>query len=191
MLPFQHIARVSLAMAATAALVACSDEAKTGGEQDGEQGHAHSAQFGGEIFEIGGDHFAHIEVVHDADTGEISVYTLDGHAEKTVTVPENSIDVTIDDHGEEITLTLPAPTDELMGNEPGENYLFRTTDSRLEGIDHFDGVIASITVMGKMFENFEFTYGSHDHDEERVDDHDENGKHDDGDEDHGGEQGDG
>ena len=176
MLPFHHIARVSLAMAASAALVACSDKADAHDEED--HGHAHSAQFGGELFEIGGDHFAHIEVVHEAETGEISIYTLDGHAEGTVTVPEDSIDVTITDHDEEFTLAVAAPNDELIGNEPGKNYLFRTTDSRLEGLDHFEGKIAAITVNGKAFENFEFSIGSHDHD------HDE-------DEGHEGEQGDG
>lgn len=173
----------------------CNDANDHDGEGGG-HGHVHAAQFGGKVVELG-DHFANLEVVHDGESGELRIFTMDGHNEKTVKSSTEAITVTVEAGDASFDLELPANVSASMGNEAGASALFEITDERLVGVEEAHLSVASIEVRGKTWEDVEIHLGhDDDHGGEGHDDGDEDhGEgHDDGDEDHGeghdGEDGD-
>lgn len=180
LLPIHAIARASAMLAATALIAACSKgEAEAGGGGDEHGAHVHSAKFGGEVIPAG-DHIANIEVVHSVETGELTVYTLDGHNEELVKSPEASLTVAISGHDfETFDLTLAADVNELTKNKVGSTSMYVGQSDTIKGVDHFHGTVGSVTLSGTVFEGLKFDIGgSHDdHDEghEEHDGHDDKG----------------
>ena len=160
------------------------------GHGDG-HGHAHDPKFGGFLVELG-DHYANLEVVHDAETGSLAIYVLGAHAEDTVKSSTEELALSIDVHGDEpLTFVLAADESSLSGNTKGASAKFSVTDERLQGLEHGHGTVASIEARGETFEDVTFDLGGHDED----DGHDDHDGHDhDGDDhghDHDGEDSDG
>lgn len=187
MFPIQTLARAGVALAASAALVGCSKSVDAEGDHDHEHGHAHDPKFGGELVEIG-EHFANLEVVHDAETGGLTIYSLDAHAENMAKAPEESLAVSIHGDGmDPFDLTLASDVSELRKNALGSSSMFVAQSDALKGLAHFHGTVAAVTLRGKEFKDVEFMVGSHDgdgHDDDH--DHDDGG---DGDAGHGDEHG--
>jgi hypothetical protein len=58
------------------ALGACGDKARSGPKP--EEPHHHDAPHGGEMLELGAGEEAHLELMHDHDGGNVTVYVYDG-----------------------------------------------------------------------------------------------------------------
>ncbi len=136
------IPRVLLILSA-AAFAACSSENGDGSDAtDENHGHAHEGSHGGALIEIG-DEVAHVELVHDASTGKVTLY-LTGSDTKTplqiADAPELKL-MTAD--GPKVVATLPAGTDSKGASQ------FSATDPLLK-TDPLKGRI-SLRIDGKPY----------------------------------------
>ncbi|MEM8709441.1 MAG: hypothetical protein AAGG01_00700 [Planctomycetota bacterium] len=191
MLPFSHAVKFGLTAAAITLAVACS-----GGHAEehehGEHGHAHSANFGGTLVELG-DHFANVELTHDAETGEVALYTYDAHAEGSQRSSTEAPELQITPHVHEgdpvepFTLVLEPRVSATSGEKVGDSSKFTGQHDSLKGLDHFEVTITEIELKGQTFTGVEFMHPSdahdHDHDEEG------HGEEEHGEEDHDGSEG--
>ncbi|MGH7163197.1 MAG: hypothetical protein ACREID_06920 [Planctomycetota bacterium] len=132
-------------------------------DRDGPGGHDHVAPHGGALVTLG-DHFAHIEVTLDPETGALSLYVLDAEAEKGVRVSQEGIDlsVTLDD-GTEVAVALRAFGTALTGERPGDTSQFLGAHERLRGLAEFTARIDAVEVRGRRFEAVavDFPHGDH------------------------------
>lgn len=186
------ILRAATAIAVSAALVACGGSgAETSAEghahEDGEEhsheegeehddddhGHVHVAPNGGTLVEIG-DHFANVEFVLDAESGELTMYTLGAHAETAVRCPDASVVVEADMHGDAPTVvTLAAQESSLSGETVGDSSKFVGQHDELKGADHFHGLLKSVSLMDTTFTDVTFDFpGEQGHEDGEDHDHD-------------------
>jgi hypothetical protein len=117
--------------------------------------HGHSAPHGGALVELG-EEFAHVEMVLDAATGKLSAYALDGEAEKSVRVKQSEIEVAVKNPA--ITIKLGGVANTLTGETAGDTSEFSGQSDRLIGATDFDGVIKTISIKGKQFNDVEFNF---------------------------------
>ena len=96
-------------------------------EHEHEHGHG---PHDGEIIELGSENH-HAELVHDDAAGTVSVYVLDGSAEKTAAIDaiEVTINVTHDGAGEQFKLAAAPTADDAAG----KSSCFTSTDAKLSG----------------------------------------------------------
>lgn len=165
----------SILHAGVAAGVAVTLTACGGGhdhDHDHGGGHAHEPTFeGGFLVELG-DHFANLEVVHDAEAGTLDIYVFGAHAEKMVQSSTEELAVSLDVHGDEpLAFVLAAVESSMTGNKKGASSKFSVTDERLKGLQHAHGTVASVEARGETFEDVTFDLGGHD-EEDGHDDHD-------------------
>ena len=129
-----------------------------------ESGHEHSAPHGGTLVVLG-DEFAHIELVLDQGTGELTAYVLDGEAESPVRLEQENIEIRIavpDTGGNEpaskLPLKLNAVYNILTGEKKGNTSEFAARSDSLKGLKQFGAVITAITVKGREFQEVEFGF---------------------------------
>ena len=123
-----------------------------------ESGHEHSAPHGGTLVVLG-DEFAHIELVLDQGTGELTAYALDGEAESPIRIEQDEIEMKIDAaRNDGYTLKLKAVSNVLTGETAGDSSEFSVQSDKLKGVERFSAVITSITIKGKKFEEVEFGF---------------------------------
>ena len=132
------------------------DEHAHGGD---DHGHSHEAPRGGALVELG-DHVAHFEVLHSAQTGTLKFYAMDGHVEAPVrlTAPSLPVLITLDGAAEPIALELQAVASELTGETVGDTSEFAVTDERLIDQFTFQATLPSVDIRGVAFENVEFSF---------------------------------
>ena len=126
--------------------------------------HEHHAPHKGTLVEFG-EEFAHLELVIDAQTGKISAYALDGEAEKAVRIAQKEIEIKVakaekagSGPAEAFTITLKAQASVLSGEKVGDTSEFAGQSDMLKGLVNFDGVLVTITIKGKAFENVKFNF---------------------------------
>lgn len=146
--------------------------------------HHHEAPHGGHLVMLG-DHVAQVELVLNAETGELGAYILDGEAEKPLPLAQEELRVTITPHHEEhaegekkeaeteaeeaITLLLTDAKPAEEGKEPVAGIMYRGQSDKLKGLEHFDVVIEEIKVGDQSFSNTKAHYGGdHDHDHDHA-----------------------
>lgn len=117
--------------------------------------HKHSAPHGGALIELG-EEFAHVEIVLDASTGKLSAYALDGEAEKSVRINQSEIEIAV--RNPVATIKLGGVSNALTGETAGDTSEFSGQSDRLKGITHFDGLIKTISIKGKIFKDVEFNF---------------------------------
>ena len=189
MLAIQDALRAGFAVLALTAAAACS-QGEAGHDAGGEEEHhhAHAAQFGGSLVELG-DHYANLEFVCDAETGAVELYTWDAHVQTSQrsTTESLSLSITPHYHGEEgegvepFTMSLAPRVTKTSGETVGDSSKFTGQHDSLKGLDHFSVIVAEVTLKGQTFTDVEFLHpaDAHDHDEDHDDDHE---GHDHGDE---------
>ena len=148
-------------MTAMAAVASAHGDADT--NHNG-QGHEHSAPHGGTLVVLG-DEFAHLELVLDPGTGELTAYVLDGEAENPVRLEQENIEIRIavpDTGGNEpaskLPLKLNAVYNILTGEKKGNTSEFAARSDSLKGLKQFGAVITAITVKGREFQEVEFGF---------------------------------
>jgi hypothetical protein len=134
-------------------------------------GHDHEAPHGGTLIALG-DHFAHLEIIHDATTGAITVYVLDGEAENPVRIEQESIILRFSQYERAMTegeaagytegfkqLPLEAVANPLTGESVGDTSEFSGTAPFLvDPIARFTATLVKISLLGSDLENIEIEY---------------------------------
>src|ERR1041385_7416284 len=110
--------------------------------------HEHKPPHGGTLVEIG-EEFAHLELVLDQATGQLTAYALDEEAENSIRLPQKEIELTIGP----ATIKLAAIDNPLTGETVGDTSEFRSPAGALKGQDRFSGVIKKIHIKGQSFDS--------------------------------------
>lgn len=147
-------------------------------------GHHHVAPHGGTLIGFG-EEFAHLELLLDASTGELTGYVLDGEAENAVRLESGGLALTVQKaEGETpVDIILAPMADELTGETAESTSRFVGRSDSLKDATSFKGTVKQITVKGSEFKEVEFSFpqgneeSGHDHDEDQ-DHHHEDHDHD-------------
>ncbi len=112
-------------------------------------GHAHVAPHGGTLIVLG-DHVAHIELVLEPDTGQLTAYALDGHAETPVRLSTPALDLSFRFTSDEPWRAAPllARANTLSGETVGDTSEFTAQVPFLQGQERFEVRLAPITIRG-------------------------------------------
>lgn len=140
--------------------------------------HEHKAPHGGALAELG-EHAAHVEIVIDEDSGKITAYILDAHAENPLAADQRELALVIAEHDEH---EHAEPADKKEEAKPAEEHekplelkltaegeadkpatVFVGQSDKLKGHHHNDVTISEITVGGKPYKNV--AVHAHGHDE--------------------------
>lgn len=109
--------------------------------------HVFTAPHGGTLVAIGSE-FAHVELVHDADTGELTVYLLGGEAKRGLRLVQETIEIDLLADSKRDTIVLRAVANPLTGESAGDSSEFRGRSDLLRGLTTFDGVIRRLEIKG-------------------------------------------
>ena len=126
-------------------------------KHDGVGGHGHAAQNGGVPIVIGNEEY-HIELVGLPGETAVHAYILDGHMEDYVRLEQPSFKVNVKLPTGRDPLEFHAVVDRATGETVGGTALFRAEAEWLKTVSSFDGVIPSINIRSRTFENIEFSY---------------------------------
>lgn len=149
--------------------VEVSDGAGSDHSHGGHAHHHHEAPHGGTLIALG-DHFAHLEVIHDATEGRITIYALDGEAENPVRLKLESLVLQIKSIEREtppaeadvqvpVEIHLGAAANPLTGETVGDTSEFSGTAPFLSGpIVGFTAILPRISLLGSDMENIEIKY---------------------------------
>ncbi len=118
--------------------------------------HEHAAPHGGTLIAFG-EEFAHLELVLDAASGQITAYALDGEAEKSVQLAQEVIEIEVE-KPRKFTFKLVAQENALTGEKPGATSEFRGQSDVLKNVKEFNAKINSITIRGREFKNTHFNF---------------------------------
>ncbi|MCO6044116.1 hypothetical protein NG895_09370 [Aeoliella sp. ICT_H6.2] len=118
----------------------------------------------GSLVELGNDEY-HAEMLHNEDTGGVTIYILDSTAKKAVPIDAQKITVNLSHDGQAEQFALAADPD--AGDPAGKASRFVSTDAELgEELDHDHAdVQLVVSVAGKQFR------GTLQHDHDHEDDH--------------------
>lgn len=126
----------------------------------GADGHHHEAPHGGALIAIG-DHFAHVELVVEADAGRLSLYVLDGEARGGVRVAHESLNVhvsEIDGEATDLSLTLEPIASSLTGETVGDTSHFQADHEQLAGAQQLVAELATVEIRGQTIDNVTLRY---------------------------------
>lgn len=112
-------------------------------------GHAHVAPHGGTLVVLG-DHVAHIELLLEPETGRLTAYALDGHAEAPVRLSATELDLSIRFSSDESWQAAPlaARANALSGETVGDTSEFTAELPFLKGKKRFEVRLPPITIRG-------------------------------------------
>ena len=106
---------------------------------------------------IVGSHAYHLELVRNAEKGQLQAYVLDAHAVNVVAVPEQSFDLVAKIGGKDEKITLvrtPAAGKPLSQASP----LFEGTAEWVKTATNFNAVIPTITLRGRTFKDIQVSF---------------------------------
>ncbi|MEM7008733.1 MAG: hypothetical protein AAF462_06300 [Thermodesulfobacteriota bacterium] len=124
--------------------------------------HKHHAPHDGTLVVLG-EEFAHLEFVLDKETGNITIYVLDGEAENPIRIEQQSIELKIvtkeDNSKTQISILEFNPVSNVLtGEKKGDSSEFSAQSDQLKNQNSFDAVISEITVSGVEFKQVEFGF---------------------------------
>src|SRR5262245_43400376 len=96
----------------------------------------HQAPHDGTLVELGKE-FAHLELLLDASTGQVTGYVLDGEAEKPIRLDQKEITLKLRGKPEEARVVLKAVGSALTGEKPGDSSQFEGQADALKGMKEF------------------------------------------------------
>ena len=169
MFVFVRVMAVCLAACMYCSVVGCGEsEHDHGGhgpdhghDHDAAHGHHHEAPHGGTLVVLG-DHFAHLEVLLDAEAGKLTAWVLDGEAQQPIRLKQPAVMMSVTllepPHKNPAPLSLGAASKGLTGEKPGDSATFEVTSDRLKGVKRFEAEILEITVKGSTIKGVRFKY---------------------------------
>jgi len=117
--------------------------------------HQHAAPHGGRLIEIG-DHQFNVEILHDAATGTLTLYTLDAHAENFVRTAMPGIELTVAVGGQARALTLRPVANAATGETVGATSQYQAEAAWLKDATGLTGTITRLDFNGARFEQVSF-----------------------------------
>jgi len=117
--------------------------------------HQHAAPHGGILVEVG-DHQFNVELVRDAVTGTLTLYTLDAHAENFVRTAMSAIELSITAGGQTRSLTLLPVANLATGETVGATSQYQAQAEWLKGATGLAGTIARLDFNGAEFQQISF-----------------------------------
>ncbi|MBM3749560.1 MAG: hypothetical protein FJW21_00055 [Acidimicrobiia bacterium] len=122
------------------------------------KGHHHEAPHGGTLVEVG-DHFAFLEFVHDADAGTLTLYVLDGSAEKAVRVTHTSVTFMLNRQGAPaVPIELKARARAITGETVGDTSEFVGSADVLKAVKGGSGRVVHLTIKGQTIKDLAVTW---------------------------------
>lgn len=131
-------------------------QANTVEKTDDKPGHEHTAPHGGTLIAFG-EEFAHLELVLDEKTGELTGYFLDGEAEKAVLLSQETVSIEVEKPSK-FEVVLSGIKNDLTGETKGSTSEFRGKSEKLIGLKDFDAEIKIVKIRGKEFKNTHFNF---------------------------------
>ncbi|MSU44558.1 MAG: hypothetical protein EXS22_11090 [Pedosphaera sp.] len=126
-------------------------------DHSGHAGHTHAAPNGGTLVVLG-DEACHLELVHDAASGQLTLYAHQFHPQRAyMKIPMAQIEVNATVTSESQVLVLKAVANETLGNSATNSSEFATATPWLKGRKGFAGTIARVEIGGQAFTNKTFT----------------------------------
>ena len=92
-----------------------------------------------------------LEVVHDAETGDLAIHVYDGHASNPVRIKQESITLTVGTEKKEVVLAAVA--NPAYEESVGDTSFFQAKGALLD-TKEFEGSVKSVTIKGTSFEDF-------------------------------------
>ena len=130
--------------------------AKHDHEKPAAGGHVHRAPHGGVLVELG-EHAYNLEFVREPETGKLSAYVLDGHAENFIRIKAASFDIVANVGAEKRPLTFKAVANTATGETVGDTSQFDADGAWVKTAPAFDGVVVALDVRGSKFANVPFS----------------------------------
>jgi len=120
--------------------------------------HEHHPPHKGVLIVLG-EEFAHLELVLDSATGNLTAFSLDGEAENAVALTQKDIVFKITTSGErETEISLKAVENPLTGETMGNTSEFSAQSDSLKGVIKFFGIITDVMSKGQEFKNVAFSF---------------------------------
>jgi hypothetical protein len=121
--------------------------------------HEHHAPHHGSL-QVMGEEFAHYELTLDPASGTLTVYVLDGEAEKPVRVKAKVLLFKLTPRGTKkpVRVVAKAVANELTGETVGDTSQFEATVTVLKGVTAVDGVLLLGEVKGRVFKNLKIKH---------------------------------
>lgn len=156
-----------LLIVAALTLTGCGD----GDDHDHDHGHDHhhhhhDAPHDGTLVALG-DHGAHLEFLIDAEAGTMTMWVLDGEAEKPIRIANETVAVKVSwinpglpDDPDPITadFVLAAQADELTGDTVGDSSRFFVKRGTIVWDKNLTITVEPLTIKGATYDNIEFKY---------------------------------
>lgn len=127
-------------------------------EGEGDHGHEHRPPHGGTLVLIG-DHFAMVEVLWNQADGNLTLYVLDGEAEKPIRCKQAKLTLVV----EEVRYDLKAVANDLTGEKVGDSSQFVGTLDSLKGRQEWQGDLLDFEVRGSKFAKLRVDYPKGNH----------------------------
>lgn len=129
--------------------------------------HGHDAAHGGALvgLEYGDKEVAHLELLLDPDSGELTAYLTDAEAQNPARIPQEAIEAAVLMPGaaKAITLELTAVENAATGEAAGDASVFSVRSEALKGARNFGVTIASIFIQGYEVNDVRFHYPEGNH----------------------------
>ncbi|MGK0218578.1 MAG: hypothetical protein ACI9HE_002072, partial [Planctomycetota bacterium] len=123
------------------------------GEAESAGEHVHSAPHGGELIVLIAEG-AHLELVHDAEEGELTGYFLGAHADTPLRLTQGTLTLAFPgEDGAPASFVLEAVANALTGETVGDTSEFHLQDPGLVGISVGSGFLGPIDVLGQTLED--------------------------------------
>ena len=155
---------IALCAALTAlVLTGCGHDHDHDDHDDHDHGaHVHHAPHGGALTMLG-DHVFQLEVLPDAEKRTVSIYVLDGEAERFIRIAAESISAKFVAGDESSELQLAAVANSATGETIGNTSLFVVSAPDWAGRERFKIQIDRLEILGQVFEGLElpFPEGKH------------------------------
>ena len=130
--------------------------------------HCHAPPHGGVLIELGEHGSGYNLELFLEDQGFLQIFVWDAHVDNLVRIEQENVDLLIpEDNGTQKTIVCAAVADAATGETVGDTSLFASSEPMADQLP-LKGVIPSIKVIGKTYENipFEFNGNSVVHDDD-------------------------
>jgi hypothetical protein len=148
-----RLSGISAAIATLLVMGSCDPKE---GDKKGSK-HEHQPPHAGTLVEFG-EECAHLELILDAETGQLTGYVLDGEAEKPLRLEQMEIVIRVKGKPAEFNVPLKAVGNPLTAEKPGDTSQFEGQSDLLRGLKAFDAVVLKISVKGKEFSDVSFNF---------------------------------
>ena len=160
---FMKILQAVSALTLMFAVSACSrsTEASASGSA---HGHEHKAPHGGTAVVLGNESY-HLEFVHNADSGTMTAYVLDGHMENFIRIEIESFEVLAKIGDKFRPLVFRAVANTATGETVGDTSQFQAQADWMTPESSFNATLKHLTIRGTTFKDVAFSFpGNHEMD---------------------------